>query len=243
MRRRRDGAQDRQTGAFFVFTTRKRALRPERTDKWQRSTKKRGPASIRSWRSACRRRLVAVVAFFIFRTLAGADVFVVFCGRLHWKTLAEMYHHRCVKKWLITELFKPEEILDIRIFGYRFDSFLISEIFLFFDIDRSIGNSGGKRRAACLLAHAFEIDFLDVIPRHDLRHTDPAVILFQFPAEGKKELVDPKLIPVIFVVHKPPQNHVFSRKIAISGCLYDTTKQDLSKLFWLNYRILFDLHC
>lgn len=45
MRRRRDGAWYRQTDAFFAFTTRKRVLCPERTDKWLRSTKERGTVS------------------------------------------------------------------------------------------------------------------------------------------------------------------------------------------------------
>ena len=54
------------------------------------------------------------------------------------------------------------------------------------------------------------------------RRREWSIVLFQLPAKRQKELVDPKLIRILFVVHKAPHISAFSRGLLDFGCLYYT---------------------
>ena len=66
------------------------------------------------------------------------------------------------------------------------------------------------------------ISFLSVQRFLSERRREWSIVLFQLPAKRQKELVDPKLIRILFVVHKAPHISAFSRGLLDFGCLYYT---------------------
>ena len=62
------------------------------------------------------------------------DLFDSFCT----ETLSEMYHHRRIKQRLRPKFLQPNKILRVRVLCLVFNRPFICQIFLFFDIYRSV---------------------------------------------------------------------------------------------------------
>ena len=102
-----------------------------------------------------------------FRPFPRTDIFIDLGHILHRETLSEMHHHGCVEQRLLLEFMQPKEVLHIRIFLDCGNAAFISQILGFLDVDRAKGNTCWDCFAPGLCTHGSEIDFFNLIPRHD----------------------------------------------------------------------------